>query len=1024
MKQWFCLAALSLPLLGLDNSIRIHEAGGASQSNRPFTALMLFLEGEFPSGTFPKPRINGTMPPAWQTDVKSRWPDGSVLSAFVSFPVSLSAGGNVKVDFVPDANACHLGGQAACEAAALDQSGMLNFLGGNWNAQIRGTANSISSTADAKTMIAAGAWRYWLRGPVVTRVIVEQFGFDYDFGWQWDGANWQAPSSDTYKSVHPMFELSFYPGWSGVETGFRVENPWWTKLQTLKLKLEFLAGAPAAPVYSKTNYDLEARAASSYYAWSGAEPGAVFVDRNLPYLVATRILPPYDFGVKVSASTITTYLGQWPANVGTDDFSRPDPRSCTSGMSLCAYIKTAMPDTGDHPNFGIVPRWQIAYLYAMGDTQFTVAQRRQAFEQLILGSGDAAVTIPIHYRESQTGLSPDYRNYLNWPEDQATPAFGRIKSISAHPEARCGMYDAHVTGGPYPAVYVCSNCPAKTHPWAVDRGHWPSLYSVPYILTGRFTYLMSLLQSAAYWLAWDNPQYDRHYDWGIIYNELNPREAARPLKDVFWAFLLAPESPERAYIASKLKNTDAAYEGVFHIRNGNWADQVRSDCRGTTTMGSFSQTWNSTTPNGPNGVRKKFSLPIGVVPRMGMYSITYIRVNGVDKTFGIWGQDTGKDWYWIPGGRVLIQDAAAQPLSSSDSLVVYGQIGRMATPWCQGNALISWDENPLGLPGIGDTAWIGYDTGVLGFSPWQTSYLAMHLGWMRQTGAMRVNGKRLFEYSAAGLGKLYIDGLLHPRRPVLYFGDYRLGIQDQMGLITTWDRFAAMRNPPISLAQEISAGATSFTINCVMPSAGCGNVYGNAVFKLDDEFIRTCSRSVGASTTTFTVCPGGRGYWGTTPAPHTTSSVVNAEWRILHDKLAGHTYPNLWVNALAMYYDVRAALGSGLEAYRKAESMGSGFELRASDQRYAFIPRVEPYNLKVIVAPGKAEIHYDAPTLAACRYAVSATAFATPDDANDTLDQGGPRTRRIVLAPLAPGLYYYRVTCGTGRFMGSFTVSD
>lgn len=140
------------------------------------------------------------------------------------------------------------------------------------------------------------------------------------------------------------------------------------------------------------------------------------------------------------------------------------------------------------------------------------------------------------------------------------------------------------------------------------------------------------------------------------------------------------------------------------------------------------------------------------------------------------------------------------------------------------------------------------------------------------------------------------------------------------------------------------------------------------------------------------------------------------------DLLSGHTYPNLWVNALATYYDVTATLGSGIEAYQRAVSLGTGLEMRASDQRYALVPRVEPYNLKAIAAPGKAEIHYEAPTLAACRYAVTATEFTSSDDAGDELDRGGLRARRIVLDPLAPGTYRYRVTCGTGRKIGTFTV--
>ncbi len=1018
------LAALFLvlgPVLALDNSIRIYEASGSAQSNRPYTVLMLFAEGEFPPGTYPRPRIQGAPAAQWQADVKSRWPDGSILSAFVSFPVSLPANGNVKVDFVPDANACHLGGEAACEAAALDQNGMLNFLGGGWNAQIRGTANSISYTVDAKTMIGAGAWRYWLRGPVVTRVIVEEIGFTYDFGWQWDGSNWQAPSSDTYRSIHPLFELSFYPGWNGVETGFRVENAWWQKLQNLKLKLEFLAGSPAAAVYSKTNYDLEAKAASSYYAWNGTGPGAVFVDRNLPYLVATRILPPYDTSIPIATAKITNYLNAWPNNVGRDDFDRPDPRSCTN-QNPCAYIKTDMPGTGDSDNFGIIPGFHISFLYAMGSPNFTLAQKVQAFERMILGSGDAAVTIPIHYRESNSNMSPAYRNYFNWPDDQSTPSFGRIKSISAHPDGRTGQYD---TTGPYPAQYVCPSCPARTHNWLPDYAHWPSLFSIPYILTGRATYLFSLQAAASHWLGFDNPLYARHYDWGIQYDSSNPRIPARILKEMIWAYILSPASPEREYFAAKLKNNDAAYEGVFNFRNGTYADQALADCRGTQVTESVTMTWNSSTVGGPNGIRKKFYLLTNA--SHGLYTVSYVRVNGADKTFGIYGQDTGKDWYWIPGTRVLIQDSAAAPLSASDTLTLSGQIGRAATPWCMGFNLLRWDENPLPMIGVGANYGMEYN-GVAQTSPWMLSYLAMHLGWARQTGTLRVNGKRLFEHSGARLGHFFIDGMLHPRKPVLYAGDYRMPVQDAQGLITSWERLIAVRNPPVQLTADISASAMSFTINCAMPSAGCPNVPGSggAVWKIDDEFIRTCAKSANFSnkTTTMTVCEGGRGYWGTQPAPHTTASVVNAEWRTLGDVLSGHTYPNLWVNALATFYDVRATLGSGLEAYQRAIGMGSGLNLRANDQRYAIVPRVEPYNLKVFVAPGKAEIHYEAPTLAACRYAVTATQFASPDDGGDEVDRGGPRTRRIVLAPLSPGTYRYRVTCGAGRKMGSFTVPE
>lgn len=1016
MKRWVIGLAAAAQLLALDNSIRIYEAAGAAQANRPYTVMMLFMQGEFPNGTFPKPRIDGVVPAAWQADVKSRWPDGSALSVFVSFPVTLTANGNVKVDFVPDPGACHLGTQAACEAAALSQSGMLNFLGGAWNAQIRGTANSISYTVDAKTMIANGDWQCWLRGPVVTRVIVRKNGFDYDFGWQWDGSNWQAPTDDKYRSIHPMFELSFYPGWSGVETGFRVENSWWRKLQRQKLKLEFLAGDPAAPIYAKTDYDLEEKAASSYYGWSGTEPGAVVVDRNLPYLVATRILPSYDLTIQVDSATLTTFLGQWPANVGTDDFSRPDPRSCTT-QNPCAYIKTDMSGTGDSNNFGILPRFQLFYLFAMGDSRFNLATKKRAFDQFIVGTGDAAVTIPIHYRESITGATPDTRNWLDWPNDQTTPAFGRIKSISAHPDARSSQYD---TSGSYGAQHVCSNCPARTHSWIADHAHWPSLFSLPYILTGRWTYLMSLQQSAAGWLMYDNPGWGRHYDWGIFHSPDQPRIPARLLKETVWAYLLSPDSPERNYLANKLKNSDAAYEGAFGVTDGLYQSQVRSDCRGTYIYGG-SQTFNSThILSRPNGQRKVFALS-GFVD---LYNVTGITLNGQAQTVGVYGQDTGKDWYWVPGTSLIVQDAAGTPPGAGDSVVVNYQYGTSATPWCHGYSLVQGLTNPLALTGLGQLSVTEGVAGSSGLAPWMVSYWAMHVGWARQTRALAVGSGYLFEKSGERFGRFFVDGMLHPSKPILYWGSYQTPTGDHLGLIATWERLIASRNPPVALTANIGAGDMSITINCRMGTIGCPNLsgYGDAVIKIDDEYIRTCSKSTGTSTTTLTVCPGGRGVWGTKAAAHTTSSTVNLEWRTMGDVLSGHTYPNLWVNALATYYDVDGLLGSGLEAYQRAIGMGSGLHLRSTDQRYALVPRVEPYRLKVFVSAGKAEIHYVAPTLAACRYAVTSSYFTAPDESGDEADRGGPRTRRIVLDGLAPGTYRYRVTCGTGRLTGTFTV--
>lgn len=66
----------------------------------------------------------------------------------------------------------------------------------------------------------------------------------------------------------------------------------------------------------------------------------------------------------------------------------------------------------------------------------------------------------------------------------------------------------------------------------------------------------------------------------------------------------------------------------------------------------------------PDGQTKVFTLafPAAKMPT--------VKVNGVEKTVGIRGVDSGKDWYWSKGDNTISQDDAATPLASTDVLEV------------------------------------------------------------------------------------------------------------------------------------------------------------------------------------------------------------------------------------------------------------------------------------------------------------------------------------------------------------------
>jgi hypothetical protein len=65
-----------------------------------------------------------------------------------------------------------------------------------------------------------------------------------------------------------------------------------------------------------------------------------------------------------------------------------------------------------------------------------------------------------------------------------------------------------------------------------------------------------------------------------------------------------------------------------------------------------------------DGVRREFAM---LYP---LYQVPTIKVNSVAKTVGIQGIDSGKDFYWSKGSKIITQDSAGTLLTGSDTLAV------------------------------------------------------------------------------------------------------------------------------------------------------------------------------------------------------------------------------------------------------------------------------------------------------------------------------------------------------------------
>ena len=163
-----------------------------------------FRQGDIPN--FAQAVVNGT-PLLTQCDAKNRWPDGSLKFAIISFivPKVTSHGSEVRFQNQRSGN----------NEGYLEQKDMLNDTNDfDGTIQVDG---KVSHSISARSMLQAGHFRYWLRGPIVTAVIIE------DRSGRSEDVN---TDGGTGNPLHPIFEAWFYPASHKVEIGFTLENSW------------------------------------------------------------------------------------------------------------------------------------------------------------------------------------------------------------------------------------------------------------------------------------------------------------------------------------------------------------------------------------------------------------------------------------------------------------------------------------------------------------------------------------------------------------------------------------------------------------------------------------------------------------------------------------------------------------------------------------------------------------------------------------------------------------------------------
>lgn len=530
------------------NGIEIQELSGAAQTNRPFTISRIFKQGDIPN--FPQAVVGGT-PLTTQADVKTRWPDGSVQHVVLSFIASLSANQSATVNFQNQGSGNNTG--------ELDRNGMLNINAGAWGGKIETTIGS----ADARAMLAdaglalssdinSNQIRYWLKGPICTQVIVEDKSSvrAYDFG------------SDTNKSLHPIFVLTFYPGTSaGVKVEYILENAWTTKLQDQSYGLVLREGNPATnSIYTKSAFTHYAKTRWRKVYWSGADmdktSGGAWrykVDHNRPYMIASHVIPNYDPSKIPSASAISNAVSLFNAT--------PDKGDINGNGQFLKDFGT----TGGRPEIGLFPTWEGQYLATFDAGLYTV----------LLGNGGVSAHVPMHLRESNSSLSSYY---------------GKPYSVSAHP-----------TGGGTTSVG-----PIGATGWTVDVAHQASFAFIPYAITGDWFFMEEMQFWASSIADSSDPgtcSYCRNGSMGIITQPHQMRGLAWGLRNYAHAAFFTPDVDGfKSYYTNLLNYTLGAYEGKMGIDSGAF--------NGTPAW-TFGR--NVIAPNGDGGQIGRLPNPLGIV---------------------------------------------------------------------------------------------------------------------------------------------------------------------------------------------------------------------------------------------------------------------------------------------------------------------------------------------------------------------------------------------------------------------------
>ena len=492
--------------------------------------------------------------------------------------------------------------------ASLSAAGTSIQIGGyDFFAQIAGSAPyTIQSDSEQMTVSSIsspssgyGTLNFSARGTNGTTAAVHG-GCAWYYAQPWP-SNWVNAPSNSYKSLHPMFILSFYTPdgvhqWPGVDEQAILQNEWLHKANDQFYTLTIKTGASGTTL--KVNGDRVPHPWGTEWRrrfWDGTAPGgvdcaygtqtgcAVAIDYNFAYLVYTGLIPPYDTTTyPISTTEASTVLTNWcntnpVSNGGFCPSATPQQSwNYTEPGEFVLY----QPNTGGRGENSHVTRWCADYLYMLDVTTQTHIQWNLEGHEICDGNDNGTTHWSMNVRDDSTGLFFD---------DLGTvPSFGLPISRDAHPTTTGNVntnWFSACTAADCPALMgITENIVTSTSGGRIgdqqtlDLAHSGTFPWISYLTSGDYYYLDSLYQWASMFIRASNigtTQSASHNSWAIM-NSIQTRAYAWGWRDLNEAAGLAPDSPSEMpavrYFQQKLAYNTEAREGWMVINNGYFAD--------------------------------------------------------------------------------------------------------------------------------------------------------------------------------------------------------------------------------------------------------------------------------------------------------------------------------------------------------------------------------------------------------------------------------------------------------------------